>query len=267
MQSSDKEKAAAFIGEHRVAQQAFNSMPDGTSPESFDDAYAIQWAVHDWFAQQGESYDGWKVGVTSTTMQAYMKMTTPSMGRVRHKLVARNHGDLDRSQYCSPGIELEIVVRLGKDIEPRDMSVDGPWTRQELEGHIAALMPGFEVVDDRYLGILDMPAITLVADDFCNAGCVLGDEVNDWQNLDLEAIEGTMVVNGKDTSVGHGRDVLGHPLEALAFVANTMGGYGKTLKAGEFIMLGSLVKTAWLDKGESATGEIKGLGKVSLCFT
>ncbi|MBT3700493.1 MAG: sulfate adenylyltransferase [Alphaproteobacteria bacterium] len=262
MPSEKQKEAAAFIGEHRVAQQAFNSLPDGTNPESFDDAYDIQWAVHDWFSQQGEEYGGWKVGVTSTTMQAYMKMTTPSMGRVRRNLVARNHGDLDRSQYCSPGIELEIVVRLGKDIEPRAE----PWTRQDLEGHIAALMPGFEVVDDRYMGILDMPAITLVADDFCNAGCVLGDEVNDWQNLDLEAIEGTMVVNGTETSVGHGRDVLGHPLEALAFVANTMGGYGKTLKAGEFIMLGSLVKTAWLDKGESATGEIKGLGRVSLAF-
>ena len=107
---------------------------------------------------------------------------------------------------------------------------------------------------------------TLVADDFCNAGCVLGDEVTDWQKLDLEAIEGTMVVNGSETSVGYGRDVLGHPLEALAFVANTLGGHGKTLKAGEIVMLGSLVKTAWLDKGESATGEIKGLGKVSLAF-
>ncbi|MBT3789868.1 MAG: hypothetical protein HN725_11835 [Alphaproteobacteria bacterium] len=262
MQSDDLKKAAAFVGEHRLAQQSFQTLPEGTGPESFDEAYEIQWAVHDWFTDKGEGYEGWKVGVTSTTMQAYMKMTTPSMGRVRQKLVARNHGDLDRSQYCGPGIELEIVVRLGKDIPPRD----APWTRQDLESYVAALMPGFEVVDDRYDGILDMPAITLVADDFCNAGCVLGDEVTDWQKLDLEAIEGTMVVNGSETSVGYGRDVLGHPLEALAFVANTLGGHGKTLKAGEIVMLGSLVKTAWLDKGESATGEIKGLGKVSLAF-
>ena len=233
MQSDDLKKAAAFVGEHRLAQQSFQTLPEGTGPESFDEAYEIQWAVHDWFTDKGEGYEGWKVGVTSTTMQAYMKMTTPSMGRVRRK-----------------------------DIPPRD----APWTRQDLESYVAALMPGFEVVDDRYDGILDMPAITLVADDFCNAGCVLGDEVTDWQKLDLEAIEGTMVVNGSETSVGYGRDVLGHPLEALAFVANTLGGHGKTLKAGEIVMLGSLVKTAWLDKGESATGEIKGLGKVSLAF-
>jgi len=262
MQSDDYKQAAAWVGEHRVAQETFRQLPEGVQPQDWDEAYNIQWAVHDWFRAKGESYEGWKVGVTSTTMQAYMKMDTPSLGRVRRKLVARNHADLDRSQYCAPGIELEIVVRLAQDIEPRDE----PWTRQELEGCIAALMPGFEVVDDRYDGILDIPAITLVADDFCNAGCVLGDEVTDWQSLDLEAIEGTMVVNGADVSVGHGRDVLGHPLEALAYVANHLGRHGKTLKAGEIVMLGSLVKTAWLDAGDSATGEIKGLGKVSLAF-
>jgi 2-keto-4-pentenoate hydratase len=262
MQSDDLKKVATFVGEHRLAQQSFTSLPDGAEPQDWDEAYNIQWAVHDWFADKGESYEGWKVGVTSTTMQAYMKMTTPSLGRVRKAITFRNHGDLDRSQYCAPGIELEIVVRLGKDIEPRE----APWTRQELEGSIAALMPGFEVVDDRYDGILEMPAITLVADDFCNAGCVLGDEVADWQSLDLEAIEGHMTVNGKDAGTGHGRDVLGHPLEALAFVANLLGKHGKTLKAGEIVMLGSLVKTAWLDKGDKAEGEIKGLGKVSLDF-
>jgi 2-keto-4-pentenoate hydratase len=254
------------VAENRLAVKPFKALPDDMAPQDWDDAYNIQWATHDRFAALGETWEGWKVGVTSTAMQAYMKMDTPALGRVRRKLVYRNHGDLDRSKYCAPGIELEIVVRLGKDIEPREE----PWTRQELEGSVAALMPGFEVVDDRYEGILDMPAITLAADDFCNAGCVLGDEVTDWQNLDLEAIEGTMIVSGSSpdsgTRIGHGRDVLGHPLEALAYVANHLGKHGKTLKAGEIVMLGSLVKTAWLDAGDSATGEIKGLGKVSLSF-
>ena len=262
MQSDDLKKAAAFVGEHRLAQQPFKAFPDGQQPTDWDDAYNIQWAVHDWFAAIGESYEGWKVGVTSTTMQAYMKMTTPALGRVRRNLTARNHADLDRKQYCAPGIELEIVARMGKDVAPRDQ----PWTRQEMAGSVAALMPGFEVVDDRYSGILDMPATTLAADDFCNAGCVLGDEIADWQSLDLEAIEGHMTVNGDDAGTGHGRDVLGHPLEALAYVANHLGKHGKTLKAGEIVMLGSLVKTAWLDAGDSAIGEIKGLGKVSLAF-
>ena len=262
MQSDDLNKAADFVTQNRLAIKPFKTFPKGLSPLDWDEAYNIQWAVHDRFDAQGEEWEGWKVGVTSTAMQAYMNMTTPALGRVRKKLVSRNHGDLDRSQYCAPGIELEIVVRIGQDIEPREE----PWTRQELEGSIAALMPGFEVVDDRYDGILDMAAITLAADDFCNAGCVLGDEVTDWQSLDLEAIEGTMIVNGSETSVGHGRDVLGHPLEALAYVANHLGKHGKTLKAGEIVMLGSLVKTAWLDKGDRAEGEIRGLGKVSLAF-
>jgi len=265
---SEKIRAAAeFIGQNRLDVTSFSALPEGLQPESSDEAYDIQWAVHDWFAERGEAYEGWKVGVTSTAMQAYMKMTTPSLGRVRKALVARNHADLTRSRYASPGIELEIVVRLGADLPPEG----APYTRDNVAGAVAALMPGFEIVDDRYNGILDMPAITLIADDFCNAGCVLGDEVTDWQSLDLEAIEGTMTVTpgaggDGDVRVGHGRDVLGHPLEALAYVANHLAKCGKTAKAGEIVMLGSLVKTAWLDAGDAATGEIAGLGKVSLSF-
>jgi 2-keto-4-pentenoate hydratase len=111
-----------------------------------------------------------------------------------------------------------------------------------------------------------MPATTMVADDFCNAGCVLGEEITDWRALDLEAIQGVMTINGDDVRIGHGRDVLGHPLEALSYVANHLARYGKTAKAGEIIMLGSLVKTAWMDAGDAATGTIKGLGQVSLSF-
>lgn len=262
MPSDKLEKAAAFIGRHRLDIDAFRDLPEGLQPATSDEAYEIQWAVHDWFAARGEAYEGWKVGVTSTAMQAYMKMTTPSLGRVRQALVARNHADLARPQYVAPGIELEIVVRLGADLPPGG----APWTRASVADAVAALMPGFEIVDDRYDGILEMPAITLIADDFCNAGCILGEEVTDWRALDLEAIEGTMTVNGTDVRIGHGRDVLGHPLEALAYVANHLNSCGKTARAGEIVMLGSLVKTAWLDAGDTATGEITGLGTVSLSF-
>ena len=266
MPSDKLRQAAEFIGQHRIDVASVRALPADLQPATSAEAYDIQWAVHDWFAARGEVYEGWKVGVTSTTMQAYMKMTTPSLGRVRKALVARNHADLARQQYVGPGIELEIVVRLGADLPP----ADAPYTRDSVADAVAALMPGFEIVDDRYDGILDMPAITLIADDFCNSGCVLGDENPDWRDLDLEAIEGTMTVTTfggeSEVRVGHGRDVLGHPLEALAYVANHLNSCGKTPKAGEIIMLGSLVKTAWLDAGDKATGEIAGLGGVSLSF-
>jgi len=262
MQSENLMKAAEFIGQHRLDFAAFSELPDGLQPQTSEEAYDIQWAVHDWFAARGETFEGWKVGVTSTSMQAYMKMTTPALGRVRKSFVHRNHADLDRSRYVSPGLELEIVVRLGADLPPSDT----PYTRDTVANAVAALMPGFEIPDDRYDGILDMPAITMIADDFCNAGCILGDEVTNWHDLDLEAIEGTMTVNDDDVRVGYGRDVLGHPLEALAYVANHLSSCGKTARAGEIVMLGSLVKTAWLDTGDRATGVIEGLGEVSLSF-
>ena len=81
-------------------------------------------------------------------------------------------------------------------------------------------MAAIEVVDDRYEDYRALDPLTLVADDFFNAGCVLGEPVEDWRGLDLPAARGRMTINGAEVGSGRGGDVLGHPLAALAWLAN-----------------------------------------------
>ena len=72
---------------------------------------------------------------------------------------------------------------------------------------------------------LDTP--TLIADDFFNAGCVLGDPVESWRELDLAAVQGRMTINGGEVGRGRGGDILGHPLKALAWLANALAARGR----------------------------------------
>jgi 2-oxo-3-hexenedioate decarboxylase/2-keto-4-pentenoate hydratase len=59
--------------------------------------------------------------------------------------------------------------------------------------------------------------------------------------------------------------VLGHPLNALAWLANAQSEHGLPgLKAGEFVMLGSVVETKWLNAGDRVHIEISGLGEAKL---
>ena len=76
------------------------------------------------------------------------------------------------------------------------------------------------MVDDRYADYTTLGTPTLIADDFFNFGCVLGPAVTDWRelNLDLASIGGRMLINGEDVGQGRGSDILGHPLEALAWL-------------------------------------------------
>ncbi|MCH8036590.1 MAG: fumarylacetoacetate hydrolase family protein, partial [Proteobacteria bacterium] len=164
--------------------------------------------------------------------------------------------------YCRVGVECEIVVRLGASL-PAERA---PYTRDTVAGAVAACMAGIEVVDDRYEDFRSLDIWTLAADDFFNAGCVLGAPVADFADLDLAALAGRMTINGAEVGQGLGRDVLGHPLEALAWYANLQAGRGQALPAGAFVMLGSVVETQWLRAGDRVEVFVEGLGRARADF-
>ena len=107
---------------------------------------------------------------------------------------------------------------------------------------------------------------TLVADDFFGAGAVLGKPVEDWRALDLAALTGRVSVDGEVRDTGQGAAVMGHPLEAVAWFANLKAKRGEIIKAGEFILTGSLTVVQWIEGPADVAIEIDGIGGVSVGF-
>jgi len=101
-----------------------------------------------------------------------------------------------------------------------------------------------------------------VADDFFAAGCVLGSPVARSSAPNLLEVAGRAVINGVEVARGTGADVLGHPHNALAWLANHLAASGQGLRAGQIVLTGSLVKTVWLNAGDEVTMELEGLGRV-----
>jgi len=122
-------------------------------------------------------------------------------------------------------------------------------------------------VDDRYVDWQTLGAPTLVADDFFAAGCVLGKPVSRLAAPDLLHVVGRALINGAEVGQGTGADVLGHPHNALAWLANHLAAEGRGLRAGQIVLTGSLVKTVWLEAGDKVVMELSGLGKVAVTFT
>ena len=83
---------------------------------------------------------------------------------------------------------------------------------------------------------------------------------------DLLTVKGRSIVNGEEAGQGTGADVLGHPHNALAWLANHLADENKGLHAGQIVLTGSLVKTLWLDAGDEVTMELSGLGTVQVTF-
>ena len=72
------------------------------------------------------------------------------------------------------------------------------------------------MVDDQWDDYTVIETPSLIAADFFAAGCVLGEPVVAWRDLDLGGLAGEMRINGKPVGSGSSGDILGHPFEALA---------------------------------------------------
>ena len=165
--------------------------------------------------------------------------------------------------YVRVGVECEIAVQLARNLSPSEEPFTAEWVMEAIE----AYFPAIEIVDDRYVKWETMGAPTLVADDFFAAGCVLGKPVARTKAPDLLKMPGRAIINGEEAGRGTGADVLGHPHNALAWLANHLAEEGKGLHAGQIVLTGSLVKTVWLNAGDRVKMELDGLGTVEAKFT
>lgn len=263
MQRSAIIEAAKIIGGLRVHPAAFAGLPEALGPADADAAYDIQDAVHDWFSGQGFGRRiGYKIGCTTPVMQNYMGIDHPCAGGIFEARLNHSPAEIDCASLNRPGVECEIAVEMGSALDAREKTID----RTCANHAIAALYPAIEVVDDRYQDIMAIGALTLIADDFCQSAAVLGPRNADWRGLDLGKLTGRTSVNGAEVGAGIGADVLGHPLNALIWLAEHLGARGRALEAGEIVLLGSLVQCQWLEPGDAAATEIDGLGAVSVRF-
>ncbi len=261
MSDFDADAAArALFAQHRQGTPGVPLAGD-LHPPDLAAAYRVQDRLQGLYTAAGAgSVAAWKVALTTPVMQRLVGVDHPCEGGIFESRMhlsphAAAHGD-----FVNVGVESEIAVRLNGDL-----GADGaPWDRDSVRERVAACMAAIEIVDDRAYDYKKVDAEILVADNALNAGCVLGREVADWQDLDLAALAGRMRIDGAVIAEGHGADVLGHPLEALAWLANSLIARGKILRTGDRVLLGSVVKTYWPKRGETVTTEIDGLGEAVL---
>ncbi|MFQ5972918.1 MAG: 2-keto-4-pentenoate hydratase [Alphaproteobacteria bacterium] len=228
------------------------------------EAYDIQDVLHRRLADAGfGSVAGYKIGCTTPVMQRFIGIRQPCAGAILAETVRHGEGRYELGDYRRPGVECEIAVVLGSPLGPED----APYDRRTTGDAVAAVAAAIELVDDRYDDFRAFDAPTLIADDFFGAGCVLAPRVEDWRALDLARLEGEMRVNGRSLGTGVGADVLGHPLEALVWLANMQAARGRTMPAGAIVLLGSLVQTYWIEgPGDHVEVAIDGLGRARALF-
>ena len=231
-------------------------------PESVAEAYDVQVAYQRALTAEYGAVAGYKIAYTTTALQQASGISEPVAGVILANNVRHSPAVLDSADFLQPGIECEVGVRLGRDLP----ASGAPYDRDGVSEAVSEVMTAFEVVDNRRTQGQDTQTqlLTTISSNILNAGVVLGQPVSDWRGIHLAGCRGYMEINGELVGDGMGADVMGHPLEPLAWLANALADQGRELKAGMVVITGSIVSPKWLAAGDSALIEIEGLGKAEL---
>ncbi|MFF2518646.1 2-keto-4-pentenoate hydratase [Streptomyces sp. NPDC058086] len=224
------------------------------------DAYAVQ---QDNIARRladGASVVGHKVGLTAAAMQRLLGVDEPDFGHLLDDMVHRDGGTVSAAGFCRPRIEPEIGFRLARTLRGPGITVE------DVLAATDAVAPALEIVDSR-IRDWKITLVDTVADNASSAGLVFGAWTPLTDAPDLSAVLVDLVVDGERVASGSGKEVLGHPAAAVAWLANTLAAFGTALEPGHVVLPGAMTTAPFVSAGQKIEARFSALGPVSVTFT
>lgn len=220
------------------------------------DAYRIQQEQVARWVRDGDVVKGHKVGLASLAMQQQMGVHQPDYGHLTASMFHLEHLPLDASTFLQPRIEPEIAFVLGSPLAGPGVTV------ADALRSVDFVVPALEIVDSR---IRDwrISIVDTIADNASSGGVVLGSRPTRVDAVDLRTAGCTFGVNGQQVATGAGGAVLGSPINALVWLANTVGPLGVTLEAGHVVLPGSMTRAEPVRPGDTVVSDMGPLGSVT----
>jgi 2-oxo-3-hexenedioate decarboxylase len=220
-------------------------------------AYRAQQAFIQSKLDAGETFVGYKLGLTSRNKQQAMGLDAPLYGRVTSGMISTYGDPVQFDRFIHPRVESEIAFLLARDIE-------APATVTSVLAATDVVFGAVDVLDSRYESF-QFTLTDVVADNASAGAFYLGpiarrpDEVGD-----LRLIGCVVRVDGEVAMTAAGAAVMGHPAASVAWLANQLAAEGEGLEAGQLIFSGGVTAPVPVVPGGSVTFEFDGLGAIEV---
>jgi 2-keto-4-pentenoate hydratase len=249
--------ASRAISGHWRAGTKLAALEASQRPRERKEGYAIQAELE----KSGKLF-GWKIAATSEAGQKHINVAGPMAGRILSHTVLSDGGTASMHGNEMRVAEPEFAFRMARDLLPRP----SPYSVAEVLDAIAALHPAIEIPDSRFADFVGAGEAQLIADNACAHLFVLGAATSaDWRARDLIEEKPVITLRGQKF-VGHGKNVLGDPRVALAWLVNELRGLGITLRGGEVVTTGTCHPPLPIQSGDRMEADFGVLGKVSVGF-
>jgi 2-keto-4-pentenoate hydratase len=251
--------ASKTLHDHWRAGTKLADLGETMRPRDRIEAYAIQAAIEQ-FSSKG--LFGWKIAATSEAGQRHINVAGPMAGRILAETVIPDGGTASMAGNEMRVAEPEFAFRMRIDLPARAT----PYTVQQVLDAVDTLHPAIEIPDSRFADFASAGEAQLIADNACAHLFVLGPATSaDWRAMDLVEERPVTTMRGQHYA-GHGKNVLGDPRVALAWLANELRQLGETLKAGQVVTTGTCHPPLPIQAGDFCAVDFGVLGKVSVGF-
>lgn len=247
MKAEAAQQAARLLAEAWQVGVTLPNLPDSCRPGTLAEGYRIQGLM---VKALGIAPGGWKIGCTSAAARKILKARGPFAGPVIGTRIFNDGTVLPASGYPTCGLEGEFAFRLGRALPPRKR----PYARGEVLAAIDTLHPAIEIIAPRFADWNKVPLACVVADLAADAALILGKPIARWRSLDLAKQPVRMLIDGNVAGEGTGADVMGHPIEALRWLANFLRSRGG-LAAGDVVTTGTCTGLQFAKPGSKVRAE------------
>lgn len=256
------EQAAQRLFQAHERRERFAPLPEDLAPRTISEAHVIQDAFVARRAQKLGGVAGYKLALTSEEMRRFVGVSEPQTGMMLESTLRRSPARVRAADYVRLIVEFEIGLEIADDLPVADR----PFSRERVARAVGAVMPAIELADDRNAdyGQLAKHPLELIADNSWNEGAVFGAAVRDWKAIDLAAVRGVATLNGNKVGEGRGADAMGHPLDALVWLADHLASAGRGLLRGDVVITGSIITSKTVAAGDLVRFEVEKLGTVEL---
>ncbi len=253
--------AADELVSMRREQRVQVNLADSHRPVDLATSYAIQaLVVDDLLAPDGVAI-GYKVACTSEIAQAALQIDRPVFGRLLSHTTSVSGATLDAGRFVHRVVEAEFGFRIATDVPVRPNG----HTHDSIAEHVDAVIPAIEIVDHRFESWA-IGALPVAADNAIHGWWIHGTPMQEWRHLDLAGAEVAVRRNGEVVTTGSGAAVLGHPLTVMAWLADELPRYGRSLRAGDLVTTGVTTDVFEAESGDRLQADFAGLGPVELNF-
>ncbi|EJM16986.1 2-oxopent-4-enoate hydratase [Pseudomonas sp. GM18] len=240
-------------------RQAVAPLTDTYPDMTLEQAYQVQLEMIQRRLDEGQKVIGKKIGVTSKVVMDMLGVDQPDFGHLLSDMLYADGAAIAIDGLIAPKAEGEIAFVLKEDLRGPGITV------ADVLRATAYVMPCFEIVDSRIrdwkIRIQDT-----VADNASAGAFVLGGQGVAPRDVDLACVGMTLEKNGEVVATGAGAAALGHPANAVAWLANKLGQLGIGLNKGEVILSGSLAAMVPVKAGDQLRISLGGIGSASVRF-